>query len=166
MKKIVLIFILLQSSMTFGLDGLEFVSCLEKAINQSIQDFKSEEAKDPHNTRYETERLCSKLSKEDYRVLKNLFVEKDPATDKDIPFEDEDMNLIAIKELGDFLGDYISCYMPYSDGENFIDKIVNKVSGTRNGYLIENALSLMTKEKSPKDSKKLLGDSDLSFCKD
>jgi hypothetical protein len=162
--RFIVLFLFFQTPIVFALDGLEFVNCLEKAINESIQDFRAEEAKDPKNTRFEVERLCSNLSKKDYQKLKNLFVEIDETSGKEVPFDKEDMSLIEIKELGDFLGDYISCYAPYSDGEDFVDRIVNRVSGTRNKYLIENALSLITKEKSPKDSKKLLGDSDLSFC--
>ena len=108
--------------------------------------------------------VCKDLSADNYREIKLLFVEFDKKTLKEYPYDAEDMELIKIKNLAPFLSSYVRCYKNYSTGEGFIDLMANKVSFTKNKNLIENAIGIMTKVKSPKDSEKTLGEVDLSFC--
>lgn len=147
------------------MDGLQFSHCFNKAMNLAIEDFKKFALKYPQNTKYEASRICDSFSVEDQERIKYLFVEWDEENKRDVPYDSEDMLLINISELTYLLAEKVTCYKNYNEGTAFIEKIVNSVPKKRNLYLVESALSKMTKEKSPKDSGKSLGDVNLSFCK-
>ncbi|MCB0745375.1 MAG: hypothetical protein KDC67_15815 [Ignavibacteriae bacterium] len=149
----------------YAIDGLQFSECFRRAINDSIDTFKEEELRNSQNLDVEGTRICNQLSEENYQNIKKLFVEYDVSTKNEKPYESEDMNKIKIAELSSYLIPYIDCYKNYSEKENFIGNIVNKISTKRNKNLLESAISLIKKKKSPKDSLKSLGDIDLVYCK-
>ena len=164
MTKLILFFLFNLTPLAFSLDGREFSDCFEKAFNTSIENYKKYALKNPKSFDVETSRLCNKLSAKDYERIKSDFVEWDEENKVEVPYDEEDMHLSKIGDLSAFLALKVNCYKAYTSGQLFIHKMINSVPRKRNSYLVDLTLSLMTKEKSPKNSEKLLGDSDLSFC--
>ena len=166
----VLLVTFLFSLNAYALNGLELADCLEKAINQNIKDYKvvvdemEVESKLPDNLhddvvpqkivvyKGDVQNICDELSSKDKALLSGSFSEKYQGEIH--PFDEEDIDLVKIQELSEYLLSSVNCY---STGGIMGEKL-KEITQKRNRTLILDAITLMVGTSSRDILQKPLGD--------
>lgn len=145
MKLTILALLTIFSAQAFALDGIEFVNCYRKAINETLKKYKSapEQMNSEDDLLDMSVRACERLPKDLYVKLIDKYSENVDGIR--VATEEEDMHRAKLKWIYNDLRELTDCYekrWPNYTGV-ISDFIVNKPTEKRNIKLNRDAFEKM-----------------------